>query len=152
MGNLPHNIVCDADGWVYVADRENHRIQVFDGSGRFETEWHGVHRPSGLCQATDSLFYVGEAGTTFDFNRDAPNLGPRVSIWSSSGMLLARLGATPAAGVAPGEFLSPHGIAVDSRGDIYVGEVAYTSWPIRFPDLPRPARLRSLQKLIRSRS
>jgi DNA-binding beta-propeller fold protein YncE len=31
--NLPHNISCDADGWVYVADRENHRIQVFDGSG-----------------------------------------------------------------------------------------------------------------------
>jgi DNA-binding beta-propeller fold protein YncE len=149
--NLPHNIACDADGWVYVADRENHRIQVFDGSGRFETEWHGVHRPSGLFQAADSLFYVGEAGTTFDFNRDAPNLGPRVSVWSSSGTLLARLSATPAAGVAPGQFLSPHGIAVDSRGDIYVGEVASTSWPIRFPDLPRPARLRSLQKLIRSR-
>ena len=49
--NLPHNIICDADGWVYVADRENHRIQVFDGNGRFETEWHGVHRPSGLFQA-----------------------------------------------------------------------------------------------------
>ena len=37
--NLPHNIVCDEDGWVYVADRENHRIQVFDGSGRFEASW-----------------------------------------------------------------------------------------------------------------
>ena len=29
----PHNICCDADGWVYVADRENHRVQVFDGNG-----------------------------------------------------------------------------------------------------------------------
>ncbi len=46
--NLPHNIACDADGWVYVADRENHRIQVFDGSGRFETQWHDLHRPSGM--------------------------------------------------------------------------------------------------------
>ena len=29
--NIVHNIVADADGWVYVADRENHRVQVFDG-------------------------------------------------------------------------------------------------------------------------
>jgi hypothetical protein len=147
--NLPHNITCDADGWVYVADRENHRIQVFDGNGRFEAQWHGVHRPSGLFQTADSLCYVGEAGPTYEFNREAPNLGPRVSIWSSRGTLLARLGLTPSAGVEPGQFLSPHGIAVDSRGDIYVGEVAYTSWPLRFPDVPRPARLRGLQKLIK---
>jgi hypothetical protein len=146
--NLPHNISCDADGWVYVADRENHRIQVFDGNGRFEADWHGVHRPSGLFEA-DSLCYVGEAGPTYDYNREAPNLGPRVSIWTSHGTLLARLGLTPAAGVQPGQFLSPHGIAVDSRGDIYVGEVAATSWPIRFPDTPRPAGLRGLQKLAR---
>ena len=35
--NIPHNICCDADGWVYVADRESHRVQVFDGNGRYET-------------------------------------------------------------------------------------------------------------------
>src|SRR6476646_3366822 len=47
--NLPHNVHCDADGWVYVADRENHRVQVFDGNGRFETAWSNVvHRPSAL--------------------------------------------------------------------------------------------------------
>jgi sugar lactone lactonase YvrE len=28
--NIPHNICCDADGWIYVADRENHRVQVFE--------------------------------------------------------------------------------------------------------------------------
>src|SRR5499425_500639 len=37
--NIAHNICCDADGWVYVADRENHRVQVFDGNGKFETQW-----------------------------------------------------------------------------------------------------------------
>src|SRR2546430_3775097 len=35
--NIPHNIVSDSDGWVYVADRENHRVQIFDGNGRYET-------------------------------------------------------------------------------------------------------------------
>src|SRR5947199_9193 len=46
--NIPHNICCDAEGWVYVADRENHRIQVFDPQGRYETQWNNMHRPSGL--------------------------------------------------------------------------------------------------------
>ena len=32
--NIAHNITCDAEGWVYVADRENHRVQVFDGKGK----------------------------------------------------------------------------------------------------------------------
>ena len=43
--NIVHNICCDADGWVYVADRENHRVQVFDGNGRYETQWKNLHRP-----------------------------------------------------------------------------------------------------------
>jgi NHL repeat len=146
--NLPHNIACDADGWVYVADRENHRIQVFDGNGRFETQWHNLHRPSGMYMRPGKcpLCYVGEIGPYYDFNRGAPNLGPRLSILSHQGELLARIATEPAGGTAPGQFISPHGIAVDSRGDIYVGEVSYTAWPSMFPDRPLPTSLRCLQK------
>ena len=46
--DITHNITCDADGWVYVADRENHRVQVFDGNGKYETQWNNLHRPCGL--------------------------------------------------------------------------------------------------------
>ncbi|GAA4326463.1 peptidyl-alpha-hydroxyglycine alpha-amidating lyase family protein [Pigmentiphaga soli] len=146
--NLPHNISCDADGWVYVADRENHRIQVFDGNGRFQTQWHNLHRPSGMYMPPGRcpICYVGEIGPYYDFNRGAPNLGPRLSILSNEGKLLARIATTPSAGTGPGQFLSPHGLAVDSRGDIYVGDVSYTAWPSLFPDIPRPKVLRSLQK------
>ena len=149
--NLPHNIACDADGWVYVADRENHRVQVFDSNGRFEAQWHDMHRPSGLymppgrCQ----LCYIGEIGPYYEFNRGTPNLGPRISIYTHEGALVTRLGTSPAAGTELGQFLSPHGLAVDSRGDIYVGEVAVTAWPSLFPDRPLPKPVRSLQKLIR---
>jgi hypothetical protein len=45
--------------------------------------------------------------------------------------------------------MSPHGIAVDSHGDIYVGEVSVASWPSLFPGQPRPDNLRSLQKLVK---
>jgi len=62
--------------------------------------------------------------------------------------MLARLGQRPA-GLEPGQSISPHGLAVDSRGDIYVGEVSYTEYPRLFPDNAIPWRMRSLQKLQR---
>jgi hypothetical protein len=42
--------------------------------------------------------------------------------------------------------LAPHGLAVDSRGDLYIGEVSWTNWPQTFKDKPRPDNLRSLHK------
>jgi sugar lactone lactonase YvrE len=144
--NIPHNIACDAEGWVYVADRENHRVQVFDGRGRFETQWINMHRPSGLHRdPRDGRFYVGEIGGGVAVNIEMPNIGPRVSIYGAKGDLLARLGNRPA-GLEAGQFISPHGLAVDSRGDIYVGEVSYTNWGRRGPI---PPGLRSLQKLVK---
>jgi hypothetical protein len=59
--------------------------------------------------------------------------------------LLARLG-DPIEGDRPGQFIAPHGIAVDARGDIYVGEVSYT---IRGRHMDPPRELRSLSKLRR---
>jgi DNA-binding beta-propeller fold protein YncE len=150
--NIPHNICCDADGWVYVADRENHRVQVFDGNGRFETQWNNMHRPSGLFmeRGPQGRFYVGEIGGGMAVNYDMPNIGPRVSIYSAKGEMLARLGTRPA-GLEPGQFISPHGLAVDSRGDIYVGEVSFTNWGNRHKGQPHPPGLRSLQKLVKAR-
>ena len=84
-------------------------------------------------------------------NQHAPNLGPRLSIVDKQGKLISRLGGKDGPGLETGKFLSPHGLAVDSRGDIYVGEVSYTNWPSSHPDVPRPAHLRSLQKLERVR-
>src|SRR5438094_161826 len=46
--NIAHNIATDEDGWVYVADRENHRVQVFDGNGKYELQWNNMHRPCAL--------------------------------------------------------------------------------------------------------
>ena len=147
--NIAHNIATDDEGWVYVADRENHRVQVFDGNGKYETQWNNMHRPSGLFmeRGAQGRFYVGEVGAGMAVNMDMPNIGPRVSIYSARGEMLARLGHRPA-GLELGQFISPHGLAVDSRGDIYVGEVSFTNWGRRGPV---PPGLRSLQKLVKVR-
>ena len=77
--NIVHNIVTDADGWVYVADRENHRVQVFDGNGKYETQWNNLHRPCALCACGGGKqpnFIIGELGPGMPVNLKAPNLGP----------------------------------------------------------------------------
>ena len=89
--------------------------------------------------------YIGELGPVQPVNRNSPNLGPRVSIVDNQGKLLSRFGDMHA-GTAPTSFLGPHGLSVDSRGDLYVGEVSWTQWPQFYPDTPRPAYIRSLQK------
>jgi hypothetical protein len=149
--NVAHNIATDEEGWVYVADRENHRVQVFDGNGKYETQWNNMHRPCGLycCRGAKPQFIIGELGPGMNINRDYPNLGPRLSIIDAEGRLIARLGGEQGPGLETGRFIAPHGLAVDSRGDIYVGEVSYTEYPRLFPGRNIPFRMRSLQKLVK---
>lgn len=148
--NIPHNICCDCGGRVIVADRENHRIQIFNAEGQYEGQWNNLHRPCALYMDStpDALCYVGELGPFWSLNRDHPRLGPRISILSAKGEVLARIGDN-GLGHEPGQFLAPHGLAVDSRGDLYVGEVSYTAWPLIYPERPRPDTLRVLRKLVR---
>ena len=68
-----------------------------------------------------------------------------VTIVDNSGKRISRLGGL-GPGLGAAEFLAPHGLAVDSRGDLYVGEVSWTNWPQTYKDKPRPDDLRSLHK------
>jgi sugar lactone lactonase YvrE len=130
---VPHSICATPDGRVCVADRENDRIQVFTPDGRLLEIWDHLQRPAGLACDRAGLIYVAEnswlAGqrswTRGVIPKDEPG---RVTVLDGRGTVLARLGVetdtwTPC---APGQFTAPHGIAVDSHGDIYVAEVTYT--------------------------
>ena len=141
--NIPHNIATDAGGRVYVADRENSRVQIFDAGGQYLGQWNNLHRPCGLfADARNDRFYVGELPTHLPVNAEVPNIGARVSILSIKGELIGRVGGR-FAGEKPGEFIAPHGVAVDSRGDFYVAEV---SWTAHGKNLTPPREVRSLQK------
>jgi hypothetical protein len=113
-----HNIGADDEGWVSVADRENPGVQAFDANGTDETQWNDVHRPCerGLAPPCD----IGELGPAM------PVMGPGIGIATVAGRGLARLGDLHT-GEAPGQFIGPHGAAVDFHGDIDVGEVSWTN-------------------------
>lgn len=145
--NLPHNIATDAEGLVYVADRENHRIQVFDAEGRYLAQLNNLHRPCGLFvdRREGGQIYVGELGTDLQVNKDVPNIGGRVSILSLKGDLLGRVGDR-FRGERPGQFVAPHGVVTDSRGDLYVAEV---SWTVKGRHENPPREIRCFQKFVR---
>jgi DNA-binding beta-propeller fold protein YncE len=125
--HLPHGIAVDRQGTVYVADRENSRIQLFSPGGDFIAEWTDVARPCQVYVNARDAVYVAELGFRAAMwpGTSAPTpdaTGGRVSIFDRAGKLQARWGSgdNPC---APGDFLAPHDICVDSRGDVYVGEV-----------------------------
>lgn len=148
--NVVHNITCDDAGRLYVADRENFRVQVFGPDGRFETQWHDFFRPAALytTRGSNPVTFVGEGGPQKPVTTSVPNLGARISILDRDGRRLSTLGSWQP-GTGPFQFIAPHGITLDSRGDLYVGEVGWSNWPKKFPDVERPADLRTIRKFRR---
>jgi hypothetical protein len=132
-----------------VADRENSRIQIFDANGRFETQINNMHRPSGLAitPGTCPDCIVGELASYLDVNQNFPNIGPFVSVFDQQGNALSRLDAGLGAGLEPGQFLSPHSIAYDSLGDLYVGDVVDADWAAVMKNKTKPVQPRRFQKL-----
>ena len=144
--NIVHNIATDADGYVYVADRENHRVQIFDSQGRYETQWVNLHRPCAIYVSAEQHVYVGELGYGMAVNQNHPNIGPRITVLNTSGEKLAVIGHM-GFGQEVGQFMAPHGLCLDSHDSIYVGEVAWTN--ANNNNLPADG-IRSFQKLVKA--
>jgi len=99
--HVPHGVWVHTDGRVFVADRENNRIQIFTPDGEFLTQWTGFSRP---CD-----FYIDQDETIF-----VPELDAFMSILSIDGTVLSRWAGPTGAGA--------HAVWLDSRGDIYINQ------------------------------
>jgi len=128
--HIPHGIGIDDADRLYVADRENSRIQVFSTGGDLLDEWTDVVRPCEVFVAADGLVYVAELGGQtglFPWMEANPSMpSGRVTIFNRQGEPLARWGGgdNPQ---SPTQFYAPHDIQVDSQGSIYTAEVVVSA-------------------------
>jgi streptogramin lyase len=126
---LPHNIWIDKKDRIWIPDRENHRVQIFDLEGTFLEQWTDLLRPTHVYIDKDDTVYISE-------------LSRRISIFNIDGQLLSRWGNESHSMEDP-LLVGPHVICVDSHGDLYVGEVAKT-----FGKVDRGARTIQKFKLL----
>jgi DNA-binding beta-propeller fold protein YncE len=116
--DTPHGIALDDAGRIYVADRANARVQIFDANGKYLTEWKNadIGRPWDITFGPDGLFYIMDGG---DMNAAPPDRG-RVVIVNRDGKKLDEFGSF---GSYDGQFYWGHALAVSKTGEVYATDV-----------------------------
>jgi peptidylamidoglycolate lyase len=106
--NTVHAIAIDKNRRIYVSDRSNSRIQVFDENGKFLDVWPNVRRPYSFLLSEDQHLWVADGNTQkflkFDLN------GRLLYSWGTFGSF-------------PGGFWGVHQFSVDSEGNLYTADV-----------------------------
>jgi hypothetical protein len=112
--NTPEGIAADGNGFVYVADRFNHRVQKFTDAGAFVAKWgtNGTgdgqfNQPVGITVDGSGNVYVADNGND------------RIQKFTDTGTFLAKWGST---GSSDGQLTAPAGLTSDGAGNIYVAE------------------------------
>ncbi|MCM3880974.1 MAG: peptidyl-alpha-hydroxyglycine alpha-amidating lyase family protein [Vicinamibacterales bacterium] len=104
--DVPHSITMDGKGRVYVADRSNNRVQIFDKDGKFLSQWTHLGVPWGITVKDDLMYLV-----------DGTENNCLLIVQLKDGKVIDRV-----------EGLSnATAVAVDSHGAIYIGEVNGTN-------------------------
>lgn len=116
--NLPHNIALDEAGLVYVADRNNIRVQVFTAQGEFLQEWKSqtIGRPYALAFNPDGSALVVDGG---DQPRTPPHRSGVTRVYKD-GKVGSRFGRY---GNYDGQFDMAHDLAIASNGAVYIGDI-----------------------------
>ena len=125
--NTVHAIAVDKNRRVYISDRANSRIQVFDENGRFLDAWPNVRRPYAVHMSEDQHLWVSD-GTTQKFLK-----------FDLTGRLLYSWGTF---GSFPGGFWGVHQFSVDRENNLYTADV-HVGRPQKFRPKPgaNPAQI-----------
>jgi sugar lactone lactonase YvrE len=141
---LVHCVAVLRDGRILVVDRENDRLQVFEPTGRHLATWAVVQHPASIAEDAGGRIYIGElpykAGdVSTRFGNLAADMPAGVAVLDLDGRVADRF--TELAGPAGSEaIIAPHGMAMDSRGALYIAETSHSA--------TGKVHERSLQKLV----
>lgn len=114
----PHTIAMDSRGRLFVGDRENNRIQIFDQEGTYITEWRQFGRPSGIYITADDTIYVADS-------ESGPDTGAHELMGIKKGIRIGNAkDGTVAAFIEDKESTAPdhsgaEGVGVDAQGNVY---------------------------------
>ncbi len=103
--HVPHGVWVHTDGRVFVADRENNRIQIFSPEGDFLSQWTGLARPCDIYIDADKIVYVCE-------------LDGLITLFTIDGQVITRWMSPTGTGKVDGG----HAVWIDSHGDIYINQ------------------------------
>ncbi|MGI9078316.1 MAG: peptidyl-alpha-hydroxyglycine alpha-amidating lyase family protein [Gemmatimonadaceae bacterium] len=112
---LPHGIALDGSGRIYVADRANGRLQVFDTTGAFITEWKGIEigRPFAVSVAANGTVFLADGG---DPGVPMPRRAGVVHL-TRDGKVIRRFSRF---GNYDGQLFTPHDLAAGPGDAVYV--------------------------------
>ena len=122
--NNPHSLTMDSKGRLFVADRGNNRIQIFDQQGKFLEEWKQFGRPSGVYIDQKDILYVADSESNTARN---PGFRRGIRIGSAKDGKVTAFIPDPV--LNPGQELEPtngtaaEGVAADGAGNVYGAEV-----------------------------
>jgi len=109
----PHALAMDSSGRLFVGDRANNRVQIFDADGNFLEEWHQFGRPSGLYIDANDILYVADSQSD-DMRNPGFQQGVRIGSVTDGIVDEFLTGPDLVGGGA-------EGVAVDAAGNIYIG-------------------------------
>jgi DNA-binding beta-propeller fold protein YncE len=130
--SVPHGIAGSRDGFIYLADRANNRVQVFRQNGEYVAE--RILRPR--CGPQEKATWTpkrpcgNEAAFSVGFSHDAPQTYLYVADGGTHVITVLRrkdlevVAEFGGPGVGPGQFGRPHNLSVDPSGNIFVAEAA----------------------------
>ena len=113
----PHTIAMDSQGRLFVGDRENNRIQIFDQDGNYLDQWRQFGRPSGIIIKGDTIYVADSESGPDTGARELPGIKKGIRIGSArDGRVTAFIEDSES--TAP-DHSGAEGIGVDAQGNVY---------------------------------
>jgi sugar lactone lactonase YvrE len=119
--DTPHSLAIDSRGRIFVGDRGNSRIQIFDQDGRFLDQWKQFGRPSGVFIDKNDAMYVADSQSN---SKQNPGFARGIRVGSAKDGTVTALIPFVEPDAEKNNNAGVEGVAADAKGNLYAAEVS----------------------------